>query len=72
MTPSGPASTYADITRGVLALVDEASAGDNDRTRAAYLVMRAAALIVSTDSGDAKAAEMARGLGEEIARMGRE
>lgn len=59
------ATTYATITRQVQEIV--AGSGENDKTRAAYMVARAALLIVSISKGQARAAEMAHIIGDEFA-----
>lgn len=59
------AHTYADITKQVQDLVSENS--ENDPARAAYMVARAALLIVSISKGQARAAEMAHIIGDEFA-----
>lgn len=57
---TGPAGTYAHLTKEVQRLVAEADG--NDRDRAAYMVARAALLIVPP----ARAADMARKLAREL------
>ena len=59
------AGVYSEITQAVAAIIRKHSG--NDRQRAAYMVMRAAALIVRADQGPAVAAEKLYGLADEIA-----
>lgn len=68
MSARGPASTYAAITRAVNALVAEHSG--NDLERAAYMVMRAAALSIMGSKGPAAAAAKAYQLADELATGG--
>lgn len=62
---TGPATTYAAITREVERIIAES--GENDRARAGYMVARAALLTLAAHRGQAKAAETAFILGDELA-----
>lgn len=57
-------ATYASITNSVGRLVTEHA--ENDRSQAAYMICRAAVLLVRIERGDEAAAEMMFRLGDEM------
>ncbi len=67
---SGPAAQYARITKAVGHLaVDEASTANGIR-RPAYMIARAALLLIRAEQGDRAAAEAAFQLADELATFG--
>lgn len=66
---SGPAQTYAAVTAAVNALIARAPA-ENDKSRVAYMVARAALLHVKGVEGARVAAEKAYQLADEFATDG--
>ena len=62
---SSPTTAYAEITKAVTQIVSEYSG--NDRSRAAYLTMRAAALILRDERGPTEAGLKLDALSDELA-----
>lgn len=67
---SNPAQTYLAVHKAVDALIRKASEHDNDSTRVAYFVARAALLHIKGVKGVGKSAETAYQLADEFATDG--